>query len=112
MERKVSGLKIILRNTKKKNYQSRVLFEAAVLYCYIKNKNYFNGGTTSNTTPNTKPNITEKEKLIIKLIKDNPHVTVKDIVEIAGNIIIDGVKYNLKRLKEKGIIKRIDSNRR
>lgn len=74
----------------------------------LKNKNYFNGGTT----PNTTPNITEKEELIIKLIKDNPQITVKDIAEMAGNITIDGVKYNLKRLKEKGIIKRIGSNRK
>ena len=115
MERRGSGLKKILKEYEEKElpeFYSEQQFFTVIL----KNKNYIDDRTTPNTTPNTTPittpNITEKEKLIIKLIKDNPRVTVKDIVELVGDITIDGVKYNLKRLKEKGIIKRIGSNRK
>lgn len=115
MERRGSGLKKILKEYEEKElpeFYSEQQFFTVIL----KNINYINDGTTPNTTPITTlittPNITEKEKLIIKSIKDNPRVTVKDIVELVGDITIDGVKYNLKRLKEKGIIKRIGSNRK
>lgn len=55
---------------------------------------------------------TQKNKLnfnqvrIIKLIKDNPKITRKEISSIL-NITSDGVKYNLKKLCDNNIIKRV-----
>lgn len=55
---------------------------------------------------------TQKNKLnsnqvrIIELIKDNPKITRKEISSIL-NITSDGVKYNLKKLCDDNIIKRV-----
>lgn len=43
----------------------------------------------------------QKEDLIVRLIKENPQIIVKDMVGMVGNITSDVVKYYLKELKEK-----------
>lgn len=54
--------------------------------------------------------VAEKEELIISLIKENKDITVNKIVE---NIKISRktVDIYIRRLKKKGIIKRVGSNR-
>ena len=44
---------------------------------------------------------------ILELIRENPYITRKELAKKIDNITEDGIKYYLKRLKEKGILKRI-----
>lgn len=54
--------------------------------------------------------VTEKEQIITKLIKENQNITISDIVEYM-KISRKSVNINIKKLKEKEIIKRIGSDR-
>jgi ATP-dependent DNA helicase RecG len=47
---------------------------------------------------------------IIKIMKENPRVTVGDIAKATG-LTIKGVEWNIKDLKQKGLIKRIGPNK-
>ena len=62
---------------------------------------------SKSTTPVTTPisaNINESQKKIINLIRKNNKITK---VEIANKLKMtkDGVKYNLKKLSDKGYVK-------
>ena len=46
---------------------------------------------------------------ILKLIKENPNITRKGLSKKL-NITLDGVKYNIKKLKDNGIIERIGAD--
>ena len=61
--------------------------------------------TTQKTTQET------TQEKIIELIKKNPSITQKDMAEKL-KITRDGVSYNIKKLKENGIIKRIGSTKK
>lgn len=56
------------------------------------------------TTQKNKLNINQIK--ILELIKDNPYITRKELANKI-NITEDGVKYNLKKLIDNGIIERI-----
>ena len=43
---------------------------------------------------------------IVYLIKENPHITQKELSEKTG-LTRRGVEWNLSKLKEKGILKRV-----
>jgi len=103
MERRGSGLKKILKEYEQET-QPQFFSDQQYFTVTLKNKNYID----SNTTPK---NVTESEERIITVINNNPHITVKQIADSLGDITLDGVKYNLKRLKDKSIIRRIGSNR-
>ncbi len=60
--------------------------------------------TTQKTTQNIKLNSNQAK--IIEYIKANPHMTRKELA-ILLNITSDGVKYNLKKLVDYGMIERI-----
>ncbi len=53
------------------------------------------------------PKTTEK---IIKAIQNNPYITHRDLAEILG-LSEDGIYYNIKKLKQKGILRRIDPDK-
>jgi ATP-dependent DNA helicase RecG len=44
---------------------------------------------------------------IIKLIKNNPRITRKELAEQIGNITEDGIKYHLNNLKKQGVLQRV-----
>ncbi len=52
-----------------------------------------------------KARVKTREK-VIDLIKNNPKITTAELAEIL-EITVKGVEWNLAKLKEKGIIKRI-----
>ena len=52
---------------------------------------------------------TTQEK-IINLIKKNPSITQVEMAEVL-NLTRDGISYNIKALKEKGIIERVGSTK-
>ena len=54
----------------------------------------------------------ETTQEILILIKENPHITRKEIAKQLNNITEDGVKYNLSKLKKQGILQRIGSTKK
>lgn len=63
--------------------------------------------TTHKTTQKTIQNLTEQQQAILLFLKEHPEATRKEISESLSNITEDGVKYNLSRLQELGLLKRI-----
>ena len=66
--------------------------------------------TTQNgqkTTQKAIQNLTEQQQVILSFLKGHPEATRKEISERLSNITEDGVKYNLSRLQELGLLKRI-----
>ena len=59
------------------------------------------------TTQKTIQNLTEQQQAMLSFIKEHPEATRKEISESLSNITEDGVKYNLSRLQELGLLKRI-----
>ena len=59
------------------------------------------------TTQKTIQNLTGQQQAILSFIKEHPEATRKEISESLSNITEDGVKYNLSRLQELGLLKRI-----
>lgn len=62
--------------------------------------------TTQKTTPKK---LSNKQLKIIELIKENQYISRQEIAKKI-NLSEDGVKYNLKKLKDNNIIQRIGSN--
>ena len=58
------------------------------------------GKTSEKTTPKTTPKTCE---VLLMLIKQNPQITKEEIAREL-NITVDGVKYHIKKLRNKGII--------
>ena len=73
---------------------------------------FFANGTALETTPETTPekDFSAREK-IIKGIKKNPKISKKELASISG-LSIDGVRYHIKTLREKGILEWKGSNPR
>ena len=63
--------------------------------------------TTQKTTQKIKLNNNQLQ--IIKFIKENPKITRKELSE-KMNIMVDGVKYNLKKLVDSNILERVGPN--
>ena len=63
--------------------------------------------TTQKTTQKAIQNLTEQQQAIMSFLKGHPKATRKEISESLSNITEDGVKYNLSRLQELGLLKRI-----
>ena len=63
-----------------------------------------NQETTQETTQKT------TQEKIINLIKKNPAITQTEMAKIL-NLTRDGISYNIKILKEKGIIERVGSTK-
>ena len=66
------------------------------------------GISTFETISNKVTNKTEDK--IVELIRDNPNITIQQII-IKTGLSEPGVKKNLKQLKEKAIIERVGSNK-
>ena len=67
--------------------------------------------TTQETTQENYSMLNETQTGIIKLIKENPSITQKEIAKEL-NITRDGVKYNMNVLKELGIVVREGSTKK
>lgn len=66
-----------------------------------------NAQTTENTTQKTTENATEK---IIRILKERPYATAGQLAEELG-LTIDGVDYNIRKLKKQGRIVRIGGDK-
>ena len=67
--------------------------------------------TTQKTTQKGMQNLTEQQQAILSFLKEHPEATRKEISESLSNITEDGVKYNLSRLQEFGLLKRVGSRK-
>ena len=63
--------------------------------------------TTQKTTQKTTQNLTEQQQAILSFLKEHPEATRKEISENLPNITENGVKYNLSRLQELGLLERV-----
>ena len=63
--------------------------------------------TTQNTTQKTNIILTDAQKEIIELIRSNNSITRKQMADTIQTISVDGIKYNLRRLQELGVIRRV-----
>ena len=63
--------------------------------------------TTQKTTQKDIQNLTEQQRAILSFLKEHPKATRRDISENLSNITEDGVKYNISRLQELGLLKRM-----
>lgn len=111
MERRGSGLKKIIKEYDEKElpvfYSDQQFFIVT-----LKNKNYLNGETDQKTDQKTIQKTNQKtEELILNLIKLNPRITQNEIALQLGNISPSGVKYNLKKLRDRGLVKRIGADK-
>ena len=52
-------------------------------------------------------NLSEQQEAILSFLKEHPKATRKEISESLPNITEDGVKYNLSRLQELGLLERV-----
>ena len=59
----------------------------------------FNSSNDEKTTTKT----TTKQKEIIKIIAENPHIRAKEMAEKL-NLTIDGVRYHLTKMRKAGLI--------
>ena len=60
----------------------------------------FNSSSDEKTTTKT----TTKQKEIIKIIAENPHISAKEMAEKL-NLTIDGVRYHLTKMRKAGLIR-------
>lgn len=65
------------------------------------------GNTTTQTTTQTATQtLSEVQKSIITLIKENPSISRKELSARIGNITEDGIKYHIQRLQKMGVLRR------
>ena len=68
------------------------------------------GKTTKKTTQKTTKKTTQKTTqktgdIMLKLMKDNPSITMKELSDAIG-VTTDGVKYHIRKKKDEGILER------
>jgi ATP-dependent DNA helicase RecG len=69
------------------------------------------GGVQGEEAQKTTQNATQKTtQKIVALIRQNPQVTRQELAKETG-ISADGIKYHLRRLQQKGVIRRIGPDR-
>ena len=65
------------------------------------------GKEYADTTQKTTQKLSRKQEEILLYLKNNPKASRKDLTDNIIDLTEDGVKYNLKRLKEFGLIRRV-----
>ena len=63
--------------------------------------------TTQKTTRKTTQKLTAQQRAILDYLSEHPSASRKEITENVENITEDGVKYNLNRLQQTGLIRRV-----
>lgn len=124
MERRGSGIKKILKEYDEDNIP-RFYSDQQYFTVTLKNKNFSesqkaNGNSkfeiiseddTQKTTKKRSETTLKNEERILRLITENPAISQMEIASRLGNITTDGVKYHLKKLKAKGILKRVGADK-
>ena len=116
-ERAGSGLYMISTVWKSKNWIKPQIKEElnpnrTILTLYMKKDKIYTNNYPNNYT-NSYPNkLNEIQSQIIEIIKENPTSTAKEISMKIGNRGLPAIKWNLKQLKNNGIIERKGTTRK
>lgn len=116
-ERAGSGLYMISTVWKSKNWIKPQIKEElnpnrTILTLYMKKDKIYTNNYPNNYT-NSYPNkLNEIQLQIIEIIKENPTITAKEISMKIGNRGLPAIKWNLKQLKNNGIIERKGTTRK
>ena len=78
---------------------------------WYKNMFQCSSGLKSDTESSTEKTTEKTTEKILTTITKNPYITQSELAKICG-ITEDGIYWNIKRLKEEGIIRRIGPNKR
>lgn len=112
-ERAGSGLYMISTVWKEKNWikpemEDELNPNRTILTLYMRKQEDY-----PNNYPNNYPNeLTKIQMKILKIIKSNPTITVKQISECIDEIKYDAVRWNIAELKKKNIIERKGTTRK
>ena len=63
-------------------------------------------GTTQKTLNTTQKTLNTTQKKILNYLKEHPHATRKDMAVVIGDITEDGIKFNIGKLQQYGLLKR------
>jgi len=88
------------------------IFSLLIIHCFfcrLKSKEKTTTSEIEKTTQETTQETTRE--IILKLIKNNPTITGKELAEKTG-LTTDGVKYHLNKLREQGVIKHVGATKK
>ena len=68
--------------------------------------------TTQKSKNTTQKPLTTTQKAILIYLKEHPEATRQEVTEAIGNITEDGVKFNIGRLQQYGLLKRLGSKKK
>ena len=54
----------------------------------------------------TQKHLTTTQKKILNYLKEHPHATRKELAAVIGDITEDGIKFNIGKLQQSGLLKR------
>ena len=64
------------------------------------------GITTQKAQGTTQKTLNTTQKKILNYLKEHPHATRKDMAAVTGDIIEDGMKFDIGKLQQYGLLKR------
>ena len=62
--------------------------------------------TTQKAQGTTQKTLNTTQKKILNYLKEHPHATRKDMAAVIGDITEDGIKFNIGKLQQYGLLKR------
>ena len=73
---------------------------------YLKSVDSEMDSTTQKTQITTQKTLNTTQKKILNYLKEHPHATRKDMAAVIGDITEDGIKFNIGKLQQYGLLKR------
>ena len=73
---------------------------------YLKSVDAEMDSTTQKTQGTTQKTLNTTQKKILNYLKEHPHATRKDMAAVIGDITEDGIKFNIGKLQQSGLLKR------
>ena len=73
---------------------------------YLKSVDSEMNSTTQKNKITTQKTLNTTQKKILNYLKEHPHATRKDMAAVIGDITEDGIKFNIGKLRQYGLLKR------
>ena len=73
---------------------------------YLKSVDSEMDSTTQKAQGTTQKTLNTTQKKILNYLKEHPHATRKDMAVVIGDITEDGIKFNIGKLQQYGLLKR------
>ena len=73
---------------------------------YLKSVDAEMDSTTQKAQGTTQKTLNTTQKKILNYLKEHPHATRKDMAAVIGDITEDGIKFNIGKLQQYGLLKR------